>query len=128
MNPWQAFLRERERETAQWQAAHLLGRQVESYLRQLPEGGYTYTWLAQPPAIHVSYYLADSEATRSAVQAVVRVPAVREVNKDTGQVSYLFVLPGLRVEVYGGRLAPNCRIEAYEETVTRYKSVCEEVA
>lgn len=32
----------------------------------------------------------------------------------------------VRIEVWGMDGAPNCRIEKYQDTITRYRSVCEE--
>lgn len=127
MNPAQEYREQREAETKRWQKAINAGRRVEELLRALPDDGRTY-YEQYSDLVHVDYYRpTDAEATRSGVNAVLRsVVAKRDVNKSTGQVSYVFDTAGLKVTVHGGGLAPNCRIEEYQETVTRYRSVCED--
>jgi hypothetical protein len=66
----------------------------------------------------------EAEEIRGQVQQVLHKPAQRELNGTT--VAYTFEYRNLYVKIEKGKLAPNCRIEAYETTETRFKIVCPE--
>lgn len=126
MNLYQQFEKDRREDTERWQKAVSAGRQLAATLSQLPHENIT-AYVFYYKDVNVNYYpWKDTEAVRSAVQRVVRVPAQREVNADTGNVSYVFKVPGLVVTVHNGTLAPGCKLVEYQEPVTRYKSVCDD--
>lgn len=104
-------------------------------VKRLPE--YASGWVS-PDSIHLTYYASNNaEELRSACQAVIGSIALREVDKDNGQVYYKLsadrVLPdgserSLNITITGGQLAPGCRLRVKEVTETRkvFDVICPE--
>lgn len=117
---WDAALR-RTKDTAVEVQAFESARAV---LVDLPPDGTTFA--RYDGVICVVYYTNRDTAgeMRSAVQDILGGVARREFIERTGQLTYVFDSPKVKVTITGADAAPGCEIIAYEETVTKYRMDC----
>ena len=75
------------------------------------------------PYVTITGELATVKSIQAATGALLR----REVNSFDGAVTFCGEADGVVVRVCGNLpLAPTCRLEQYQETITRFKVVCED--
>jgi len=69
----------------------------------------------------------DPEELRAQVQQVLGVAkADRELDIFSGSISYILKNSYARITIYGGKIAPTCRLVEVTEIATRFKMECDE--